>query len=69
LKLFIEKGEMDGAFVVVDKNGVRTQIPVGSIACIMLEPDARASHRAAALMVRVGETGVRLYAHSPHPRG
>ena len=31
--LFIEKGELnvlDGAFVVVDENGVRTHIPVGA---------------------------------------
>jgi hypothetical protein len=33
--VFLEKGELDvidGAFVLVDKNGVRTQIPVGGIA-------------------------------------
>ena len=33
--LFIEYGEIDvidGAFVVVDKTGIRTQIPLGSIA-------------------------------------
>lgn len=69
--LFIEYGEIDvidGAFVVVDKTGVRTQIPVGSIACLMLEPGTRVSHRAAALasrvgtlLVWVGEAGVRLY--------
>ena len=28
----------DGALVLVDVNGVRTQIPVGGLACIMLEP-------------------------------
>jgi len=70
--IFIERGQidvLDGAFVVVDKNGVRTHIPVGSIACIMLEPGTRVSHRAAALAARagtllvwVGEAGVRLYA-------
>ena len=70
--IFIERGEIDvidGAFVVVDKNGVRTHIPVGSVACIMLEPGTRVSHRAAALAARVGtllvwvgEAGVRLYA-------
>jgi CRISPR-associated protein Cas1 len=69
--LFIEYGEIDvidGAFVVVDKTGIRTQIPVGSIACLMLEPGTRVSHRAAALasrvgtlLVWVGEAGVRLY--------
>ena len=39
--VFLEKGELDvldGAFVLVDKNGVRTQIPIGSVACLMLEP-------------------------------
>ncbi|WP_028312813.1 type I-E CRISPR-associated endonuclease Cas1e [Derxia gummosa] len=69
--VFIEKGEvdvLDGAFVVVDVTGIRTQIPVGGIACVMLEPGTRVSHRAAALAARVGtllvwvgEAGVRLY--------
>jgi len=76
--LFIERGQidvLDGAFVVVDKNGTRTQIPVGSVACLMLEPGTRVSHRAAALAARVGcllvwvgEAGVRLYA-SGQPGG
>lgn len=76
--LFIEKGEidvLDGAFVVIDKTGVRTHIPVGSVACLMLEPGTRVSHRAAALAARVGtllvwvgEAGVRLYA-SGQPGG
>ena len=74
--IFIEKGEIDvidGAFVVVDQQGMRTRpilthIPVGGVACIMLEPGTRVSHRAAALAARVGtllvwvgEAGVRLY--------
>ena len=69
--IFIERGEidvLDGAFVVVDVTGVRTHIPVGGVACIMLEPGTRVSHRAAALAARVGtllvwvgEAGVRLY--------
>jgi CRISPR-associated protein Cas1 len=76
--IFIERGEidvLDGAFVVIDKNGVRTHIPIGSVACIMLEPGTRVSHRAAALAARVGtllvwvgEAGVRLYA-SGQPGG
>lgn len=76
--IFIEYGEidvLDGCFVVIDNSGVRTQIPVGSIACIMLEPGTRVSHRAAALAARVGtlltwvgEAGVRLYA-SGQPGG
>jgi CRISPR-associated protein Cas1 len=76
--IFIEKGQvdvLDGAFVVVDETGVRTHIPVGSVACIMLEPGTRVSHRAVALasrvgtlLVWVGEAGVRLYA-SGQPGG
>lgn len=69
--LYIEKGHLDvldGAFVVVDKTGVRTHIPVGGIVCLMLEPGTRVSHAACALAARVGtllvwigEAGVRLY--------
>nr|MBC8360028.1 type I-E CRISPR-associated endonuclease Cas1 [Candidatus Desulfatibia profunda] len=69
--LFVEKGQLDvldGAFVLVDKNGVRTHIPVGGVACLMLEPGTRVSHAAAVLasrvgclLVWVGEAGVRLY--------
>jgi CRISP-associated protein Cas1 len=76
--LFIEKGNLDvldGAFVVVDKNGVRTHIPVGGVACLMLEPGTRVSHaavvlasRVGCLLVWVGEGGVRLYA-SGQPGG
>lgn len=76
--IFVEKGNLDvidGAFVLVDKNGVRLQIPVGGIACIMLEPGIRISHAAASLaakagtlLVWVGEGGVRVYA-SGQPGG
>jgi len=69
--MFVEKGRLDvldGAFVVVDRNGVRTHIPVGGLVCLMLEPGARISHAAVALAARVGclliwvgESGVRLY--------
>ena len=69
--VFVEYGEidmLDGAFVVVDVKGIRTHIPVGGVACIMLEPGTRVSHRAVALAARVGtllvwvgEAGVRLY--------
>src|SRR5690606_17966643 len=68
---FIEHGRidvLDGAFVVIHKDGTRTHIPVGSVACLMLEPGTRVSHRAAALAARVGtllvwvgEAAVRLY--------
>lgn len=70
--LFIGKGNLDvldGAFVVVDKNGIRTHIPVGGVACLMLEPGTRVSHmavmlaaRVGCLLVWVGDGGVRLYA-------
>jgi len=76
--IFIQYGQvdvLDGAFVVIDKNGVRTHIPVGSVACIMLEPGTRVSHAAirlaalvGTLLVWVGESGVRLYA-SGQPGG
>jgi len=76
--IFIEHGQidvLDGAFVVIDLNGVRTHIPVGSVACIMLEPGTRVSHAAVhlastvgTLLVWVGEAGVRLYA-SGQPGG
>jgi CRISP-associated protein Cas1 len=70
--LFVERGRLDvldGAFVVVDRNGVRTHIPVGGLVCLLLEPGTRVSHAAVALAARagclliwVGEAGVRLYA-------
>ncbi|WP_029894807.1 type I-E CRISPR-associated endonuclease Cas1e [Desulfohalovibrio reitneri] len=69
--LFLEKGRLDvkdGAFVLIDKEGVRTHIPVGGVACLMLEPGSRVSHaaavlaaRAGTLLVWTGEAGVRLY--------
>jgi CRISPR-associated protein Cas1 len=70
--MFLEMGQLDvvdGAFVLIDKNGVRTHIPVGGVACLMLEPGTRVSHaavtlasRVGCLLVWVGEAGVRLYA-------
>lgn len=76
--LFLERGNLDvldGAFVLVDKTGVRTHIPVGGVACLMLEPGTRVSHaavtlasRVGCLLVWVGEAGVRLYA-SGQPGG
>jgi CRISPR-associated protein Cas1 len=60
---------LDGAFVLIDKTGVRTHIPVGSVACLLLQPGTRVSHAAVVLAARVGtlliwvgEAGVRLYA-------
>lgn len=69
--VFIEHARLDvidGAFVAVNADGTRTQIPVGGLAGIMLEPGARISHAAVSLAARVGtlitwvgEGGVRLY--------
>ncbi|MBU2885466.1 type I-E CRISPR-associated endonuclease Cas1e [Gilvimarinus agarilyticus] len=76
--IFVEYGQidvLDGAFVVIDKSGVRMHIPVGSVTCIMLEPGTRVSHAAVklaaqvgTLLIWVGEAGVRLYA-SGQPGG
>lgn len=76
--IFAQYGQIDvvdGAFVVIDKHGIRKHIPVGSVACIMLEPGTRVSHAAVrlasqvgTLLVWVGEAGVRLYA-SGQPGG
>ena len=70
--VFVERAQLDvknGAFVAVGADGMRTHIPVGGVACLMLEPGVRISHRAVALAARagtlvtwVGEAGVRLYA-------
>lgn len=76
--IFLQYGQVDvidGAFVLLDKTGIRTHVPVGSIACIMLEPGTRVSHAAVklaaavgTLLVWVGEAGVRMYA-SGQPGG
>lgn len=76
--IFLQYGKvdvLDGAFVLIDKTGIRTHVPVGSVACIMLEPGTRVSHAAiklaaqvGTLLVWVGEAGVRLYA-SGQPGG
>ena len=68
---FIERAQLDvddGAFVAIDAEGVRTHIPVGGLACLLLEPGVRVSHAAVALAARagtllawVGEGAVRLY--------
>lgn len=70
--MFVGMGRIDvrdGAFVVIDEvNGERMHIPVGSIACLLLEPGTRISHAAVklaattgTLLIWVGEGGVRLY--------
>jgi CRISPR-associated protein Cas1 len=69
--VFLEYGMVDvvdSAFVLIDKAGVRVQIPVGGLACLMLEPGTRITHaavmlaaRVGCLLVWVGEAGVRVY--------
>lgn len=70
--IFVGMGQIDvrdGAFVVIDEvNGERMHIPVGSVACLLLEPGTRVSHAAVrlaatvgTLLIWVGEAGVRLY--------
>ncbi|MDW7748738.1 type I-E CRISPR-associated endonuclease Cas1e [Halomonas sp.] len=70
--IFVGMGQIDvrdGAFVVIDEvNGERMQIPVGSVACLLLEPGTRISHAAVklasvvgTLLIWVGDAGVRLY--------
>jgi len=76
--LFLQYGELDvidGSFVLVDKTGIRTQIPVGSITAILLEPGTTVTHAAirlaayvGCLLIWVGEGGVRLYS-SGQPGG
>jgi len=70
--VFVERAQLDvddGAFVAIDAEGIRTHIPIGGLACLLLEPGVRTSHAAVALAARagtllawVGEGGVRLYA-------
>ena len=69
--VFVERSRVDvvdGAFVAIDSEGGRTHIPIGGVACLMLEPGARISHKAVSLAAQagtlvtwVGEAGVRLY--------
>ncbi|MBO9401319.1 type I-E CRISPR-associated endonuclease Cas1e [Shimia sp. R9_3] len=69
--LFVERARIDvkdSAFVAIDAEGTRTVIPVGGLACLMLEPGVRISHAAVGLAAQagtlitwVGEGGVRLY--------
>ena len=73
--IFVYYGRIDvkdGAFVVINEvdgeDRERKHIPVGSLACVMLEPGTRISHEAVelaaatgTLLIWVGEAGVRLY--------
>ena len=51
-----------GNFVAIGTERARTVIPEGGIACLMLEPGTRVSHRAVALAGMIG-TQLRV-----HPR-
>lgn len=58
----------DSAVVLTDAHGVRMQVPVGAIACLMLEPGTTVTHAAVrtcadedCLLVWCGEGGVRFY--------
>ena len=61
--------EQDGsALAVVDRSGVRIQLPVGATAVLMLEPGTNITHAAVklcaearTLIIWTGEAGVRLY--------
>lgn len=77
--IFVGKANLDvkdNVLVSVDKeNNERIQIPLGNIACVMLEPGARVSHAAVklaaevgTLLTWVGDGGVRFYA-SGQPGG
>lgn len=69
--LFLRCGRLDvedGALVLVDATGVRMQIPLGGIACLLLEPGTTITHAAVALaadcgtlLLWIGDGGVRLY--------
>jgi CRISPR-associated protein Cas1 len=59
----------DGAFVLIDKDGIRVHVPVGGLACVFLEPGTSITHEAVVLAAEVGcllqwvgEGGVRHYA-------
>lgn len=70
--VFLQYGRVDvrdGAFVLIDENGVRVHVPVGNLACILLETGTRVTHEAVklaahvgCLLLWVGDGGVRLYA-------
>jgi CRISPR-associated protein Cas1 len=76
--VWLQYGEIDvqdGAFTLINVEGVRTQIPIGGLACLFLEPGTRITHAAVSLaaevgclLIWVGEGGVRLYS-SGQPGG
>ncbi len=76
--IFLGHGKIDvsdSAFVFAGADGSKVQIPIGGLACVMLEPGTRITHAAiklaaevSCLLVWVGEGGVRVYA-SGQPGG
>lgn len=70
--LFLQYGRLDvldGAFVLEDINGVRVQLPIGSVTALFLEPGTSVTHAAASLaaacdtmLLFVGEAATRTYA-------
>jgi CRISPR-associated protein Cas1 len=59
----------DGAVVLVDVNGIRMQVPVGTLACLLLEPGISITHAAVkacaeedCLLIWCGEGATRFYA-------
>ncbi|MGA2451669.1 MAG: type I-E CRISPR-associated endonuclease Cas1e [Polyangiaceae bacterium] len=58
----------DGAAVLADANGVRMQIPIGALACLLIEPGTSITHAAVkacadedCLLVWCGEGSTRFY--------
>lgn len=69
--LHVRRGHVDvedGAVVLADVNGIRMQIPVGALACLMMEPGITITHAAVkacteedCLLIWCGEGGTRFY--------
>jgi CRISPR-associated protein Cas1 len=69
---FVEYGTLDvidGTFVLEDDKKVCVQVPVATLACILIQPGTLVTHAAVklaayvgCLLIWVGEAGVRLYA-------
>ncbi len=70
--IFLQYGQidvLDGAFVLIDKTGIRTHIPVGSVSLVMRWNRERGfpmrqcilASTVSTLLVWVGGAGVRVY--------
>ena len=51
---------LDGAFIVVDRSGVRTHIPAGDVGCMMREPSSRVFMRRSPSLGVVERDGLRI---------